>query len=155
MVNGEKKGEIKIDSGADETPVKIFQNIQQMSMSEKIKLASLGNMEIRKILIQDSAKIVQTAVINNPKITEAEVERIASSKSVDKEILRVIQMNREWMKNYPIKLAVIKNPKTPLQTTMRMISYLRIKDLRDLMGNRSVSNSLRIAAKKLYDERSA
>lgn len=155
MITGEKEGETRTHSDADDTPAGVYQNIQQMGMSEKIKLASLGNMEVRRILIKDSSKLIQIAVIKNPKITEDEIERIASSRVVDKEVLRIIQANRAWMKNYLIKLASIKNPKTPLQTAMRTIGFLRKKDLKDLMGNKNVPNTLRIAAKRLYERKSS
>lgn len=155
MITGEKEGETRTHSDADGTPAGVYQNIQQMGMSEKIKLASLGNMEVRRILIKDSSKLIQIAVIKNPKITEDEIERIASSRVVDKEVLRIIQANRAWMKNYLIKLASIKNPKTPLQTAMRMIGFLRKKDLKDLMGNKNVPNPLRVAAKRLYERKSS
>lgn len=155
MITDKKDGEAKTHSAADNAPAGVYQSIQQMGVSEKVKLASLGNKEIRKILIKDSSKIVQVAVVKNPKITEEEIERIASSRVVDKEVLRIIQTSREWMKNYQVKLASVKNPKTPLQGAMRMISHLRIKDIKDLMGSKNVPNPLRVVAKRLYAQKNS
>ncbi len=55
----DNEGLIESDFGADETSKVTFQNIQQMSIMEKIKLASLGNKEIRRMLLRDPAKAVQ------------------------------------------------------------------------------------------------
>ncbi len=59
------------------------------------------------------------------------------------------------MKKYYIRLALIKNPRTSLQAAMRMVSHLTKKDLKDLMGNRNISNPLRVAAKRIYGEKSS
>jgi hypothetical protein len=153
METEDKKSKIPAEPVDNETSMETFHDIQQMSVMEKVKLASLGNKEIRRILIRDGAKTVQVAVINNPKITDDEIQQIASSRSIESEVLRIILTNREWIKNYKIKLTLVKNPKTPLQAAMKMITQLRVNDLKQIMGSRGIPNPLRAAAKRLYEQR--
>ncbi|HSP81011.1 MAG TPA: hypothetical protein VLQ93_20985, partial [Myxococcaceae bacterium] len=61
----------------------------------------------RSILIRDSNKLVCTAVIRSPRITDGEVLSCASNKAVNEEVLRIIYGNREWTKNYQIMLALL------------------------------------------------
>jgi len=70
--------------------------------------------EERAILIRDSNKLVNAAVLSSPKLTETEVERIAKMTSVSEEVLRIIGRTRAWMKNYSIAAGLARNAKTPI-----------------------------------------
>jgi len=127
----------------------IAARIHQMSVSEKIKYATRGNKEVRTILIKDSSKLVVAAVIKSPKITEEEILKIAQNKQSNDEAIRMVTLNKEWLKNYSIRLALIHNPKTPPGIAIRLMPYISKKDLKDLAGSRSVSSLISSNAKKL------
>lgn len=126
----------------------IAAQILHMSVADKIKYASRGNKEARAILIKDPSKIVVAAVIKSPKITEEEILKIAQNKQANDEAIRIITLNKEWLKNYSIRLALINNPKTPPGIAMRLMPYLSKKDLKDLSGSRNVSSLITSSAKK-------
>lgn len=127
--------------------------IQRMTVAERMKLALLGNKEVRSILIRDPVRSVQVCVIQNPRITESEIERIASSRTVDEEVLRLILKNRNWMKLYSVKVALVNNPKTPLKESMKLLGHLRDKELKEVAVSRSLPNPVVVAAKRLLSER--
>jgi len=129
--------------------------IQRMSVSEKIQLALKGNKEVRTILIRDPNKDVALSVIENPKITETEVELIAQSRNVPEEVLRSIAKNREWMKNYAILNSLVNNPKTPVGVSLPLLNHLKNKDLHYIENSKGVPSILRITAKRLLTQRSA
>jgi hypothetical protein len=131
----------------------VFLQIQRMTVAERIKLAMLGNKEVRGILIRDPARAVQIAVLSNPRLTDSEIERFASSRSVDDEVIRLILNNRDWMKRYAIKLALVKNPRTPVKESMRLLTHLMDKDLKDVARSKNLPNVVVVAAKKLLSER--
>jgi hypothetical protein len=62
-----------------------------------------GNKQIRGMLVTDSNRLVSTAVLKNPRITENEVIKISASRSVSEDVIRSITRNRDWMKLYPVK----------------------------------------------------
>src|SRR3712207_8024223 len=86
-----------------------------------------GDREARAILIRDSNRTVATAVVHNPKITDQEVESIASMRTVSDEVLRLISMNRAWARAYPIIHNLARNPRdrksTRLNSSHANISY--------------------------------
>ncbi len=131
----------------------LMQKIQKLSVSEKRLLAMRGGREARSILIKDTNKQIMIAVLENPKITESEIEILAHSRSVPDDALRAITKNRDWMKSYGIIFAVASNPKTPAGVAIPLLSNLKIKDLASLEKNRNVSEALRTAAKKLVQSR--
>jgi len=133
----------------------ILQRIQKLSVAERIQLALRGGKEIRSILLRDPNKEVSLTVLENPKITEQEVEMIARSRSISDEALRKITKNREWMRNYTIMHALVTNPKTPPGVALPLVSELKTRDLSILEKNRNVSEGVRNTAKKLSRARKA
>jgi len=128
--------------------------IRQMSVAEKIKYATRGNKEARAILIKDPSRIVVAAVIKSPKITEEEILKVAQNKQANDEAIRIITINKEWLKNYSIRLALVYNPKTPPGVALRLMPYLSKKDIRDLAGSKNVSSLIGSNAKKLLAAKS-
>jgi len=122
--------------------------IGDMSTSEKIRLAMIGNAAARALLVRDSNKIVYMAAISSPSMKDSEAARIAASKQVTEDILRYVGNRRDWLSNYELKRNLMMNPKTPIGISMKFLSHLRSNDLRSLMRSKNVPQSLRSAAKQ-------
>lgn len=127
----------------------LTQKVSKMTISAKIKLATLGNKEARGILMRDPNKLVALAVINSPRITDGEVMMLANSKTCQEDVLRVIYRSREWVRQHSIKIALVKNPKVPLAIAMRFMGTLRESELKDLANNKNVPGGIRLHAKKM------
>lgn len=133
----------------------LYFRIQRMSVSEKIQLALKGNKEARSVLIRDPNKDVCLAVVENPKITETEIEFIAQSRNVPEDVLRNIAKNREWIKNYSIVNSLINNPKTPVGISLSLLSTLKNKELHVIEKSKNVPSVLKITAKRLLTQRTS
>jgi len=131
----------------------LTQQIAGMGISEKIKLAMLGNKEARSILVKDANKIVATAVLSSPKLTDNEIEGISRSRSVSEDIIRQIANNPEWTRNYSVKLNLVNNTKTPIQTAMRYLNFLSKRDVQMVSRSKNVASPVATAAKKLIKKR--
>lgn len=126
-----------------------YQLAQAMGVAEKIKMALTGDKEWRGILIKDSNKLVSGGVMKNPRLTDSEVLTIAKSAVQNDEIIRAICSNREWIKNYNIRKALVENSKTPLPNALRFMSSLSEKDLASLAKSKNVSSVISTQAKRL------
>lgn len=124
--------------------------INDMSLSEKIRLAQIGTSTARALLVRDANRTVAMAAIGSPHVNESEATVIAQSKQVSEEILRYIGHRREWLRSYEIKRALLFNPKTPAGVALTFVSHLREHDLRRLTRSRNIPTSLRSAATQLY-----
>jgi hypothetical protein len=125
-----------------------LQRLQAMNVPQRLARATKGTREERAILIRDPNKMIAAAVLSSPKLTESEVEGIAKTASVSEDVLRIIANRREWMKNYAIMSALVRNPKTPLGLAMNLLPRLNDKDLRALSTNRNIAETLRQTARK-------
>ncbi|MFH1014334.1 MAG: hypothetical protein V1762_00185 [Nitrospirota bacterium] len=131
----------------------LLQKVQNLTVVEKRLLAMRGGREARSILIKDTNKQIVMAVLDNPKIKEAEVEMFARSRSIPDEALRAITRTKEWMKNYGVLLAVVSNPKTPAGVAVPLLYGLKTKDLASLGKNRNIAEVIRTTAKKIVQVR--
>ncbi len=126
-----------------------YQSLQNMTVSEKIKMALTGDKEWRTLLIRESNKLVNTAVLNNPRISEGEVLNVAKSRSSSEEMIRIIVLNRDWVKLYDMKKALAVHPRTPLQKAMRYMTFLSEKDIRELAKSREIGQAIVNNAKRM------
>lgn len=133
--------------------IALIRRIMLMTVKDRIKLGLKGDREARAILIRDPNKVVATAVINNPRITEHEVESIAAMRTVAEEVLRLISMNRAWARSYTIIHNLVRNPRTPIATSMGIMPRIRSKDLQGLSQNRNVPEAVRRQAYRLTQMR--
>jgi hypothetical protein len=127
----------------------IYQKIQGLKFSDKRLLALRGGRDVRSVLMKDPNREISLTVLENPKITETEVELIAKSRTSSDEAIRKIIKKREWMKSYPIILAIVSNPKTPAGIGISLLSGLKTKDLSSLEKNKNIPEAIRSAAKTL------
>src|SRR5215204_670951 len=141
--------EASAEGGGAPERIALIRRIMLMKVKDRIKLAMKGDREARSILIRDPNKVVAAAVINNPRITDQEVEAIAAMRTVSDEVLRLISMNRGWARQYPIIHNLARNPRTPLPTGMGILPRLHAKALKTLGQNRNVSDAVRRQAFRL------
>ncbi|MEK6759937.1 MAG: hypothetical protein AABY51_09210 [Deltaproteobacteria bacterium] len=126
----------------------MYRMILEMKMAQKLKLALTGNKSAREILVKDSNRLVSSAVLKNPRVTEDEVLRVANSKGASEELLRSIGRNKEWLKNYNVRLGMIANPKTPLTISMKLLDTLNEKDLAKISKSKNIASVLASSARR-------
>jgi hypothetical protein len=130
-----------------------LQKIAKLDITGRIALAMRGNKEDRTILIRDSTKLVALAVLDSPKISDAEVEKIALQKNVLESVLRAIPMKRKFAKNYNIMRNIVYNPRSPLDTSLGLMKILLTRDLKNLSENKEVSETIRKMATRMFKQK--
>lgn len=125
----------------------------KMSVFNKVRSASFKDSAFRQLAIKDPNKIVALAGIRSPRITDGEIEMAANSRVVHEEVTKFIYNNREWTKNYAVKLALVKNPKVPLAVAIRYLPLLQEHDQKDIANNRNVPHGVRAQAKAMLQKK--
>jgi len=128
--------------------VSAVQKIYRLNTAEKLITALKGTREERSILIRDPNRLVATAVLGSPRITEAEIESISAMKSVSDEILRQIGNHREWTKKYTVLNNLVRNPRTPIGIALSMVPRLNPRDIKGISVDRNVPEPVRKQAQK-------
>ena len=126
----------------------MLQKLQKMNITQRVKAGMRGSREVRAVLVRDPNKIVAAAVLSSPKVTEAEVEGFAKMATVSEDVLRTIGMNRAWLKNYAVVLALTRNPKCPVGLSLNLLNRLNDRDLTGVSNDRNVPDPLRSSARR-------
>jgi hypothetical protein len=130
----------------------LYARLLRMAMPEKVKLALRGNKEARALLMRDGSKTVRRYVLQNPRITEEEVVYLARDRQADELMLSAIMNRREWMKLYQVRLALVRNPRTPLAKSMRLLGTLLARDVERIAKSRDVPQGVVVQARRMVVE---
>ncbi len=131
-----------------------LQKIARLTVGERVQLAMKGSRDERSILIRDGSKVVSSAVLESPKLTEQEVETFAGMKNVQESVLRGSAAKRKFMKNYAVMRALINNPRCPIDISVALMKNLLVNDLKNLSMNKNVPDTIRKLGAKLFHEKS-
>jgi hypothetical protein len=129
--------------------------LRTMTVSQRIKLALLGNREARALLLRDANRLVRRLVLQNPRITDDEIIMLSKNRTTEDDFLRMIADNRNWAKNYQVRYSLVTNPKTPLVIAVRFLNTLQERDVRLLAKSKNVSATISSAAKRLVLNRAS
>ncbi len=136
------------DERQEKEKVNAVQRLYRLNTADKVVTALKGNREERAILIRDPNRIVATAVLGSPRVTESEIESFAGMTNVSDEILRPIGSHKEWTRHYGVVSSLVKNPRTPLGISLGMVSRLNPRDIKSLSVDRNVPEAIRKQAQK-------
>lgn len=131
----------------------VFQQIALMSIKDRVMLAIKGTREARLILIRDSNRLVASAVLRNPRLTDQEVDSISSLRTVPEDVLRQIGQNRAWIRSYMVIHNLVRNPRTPIAISLGFLNRLLTRDLRVLSTNKNIPDVIRTTSNRLYIKR--
>lgn len=134
--------------------ISVIQKIARLTVGERVQLAMKGTKDERFVLIRDGSKVVSSAVLESPKVSDAEIETFAAMKNVQESVLRGITMKRKFMKNYSVIRALVNNPRLPLDLGLSLMNHLLVNDLKGLSMNKNISDTLRKMALKIYKQKS-
>lgn len=141
------------DEEVSEEELRLAQKLLTMTVPEKVQLAIKGDRNARMVLIRDSAKLVQEAVIQSPKITDNEIEQISKMRSISVDVIRAMINKREAMKSYTVVTNLVKNPKTPVPDAMTLMQRLQDRDLTFITKDKNVPDPVRRQAAIILQKR--
>jgi hypothetical protein len=140
---------------ADQKRLTVLQRVSRLNVGQRIKLGFVGGKEERALLIRDTARLVQNAVLNSPKLSDAEAEAFAASKNLQENVFREIARQRRFLKLYAVIRNLANNPRCPLDVSLNLVKSLMVYDLKSLRHNKNVPDTIRKVAQKLYLEKAS
>jgi len=144
------------DEGEEELKRKyqpLYAQLGSMTISQKIRRATLGTGAERMLLVRDRNRLVATAAATSPLLKENEATLIASSRSVIDDVLRIIAQNKDFTRVHKVKLNLVSNPRTPFTFSSRLIPLLRDSDLKMLVKSKNVSNAVQTCVRQQLDRK--
>jgi hypothetical protein len=127
--------------------------IAQMTVSQKIRCATLGTSAERLMLVRDANRLVSSAAAKSPLMKENEVVCLSASRALSEDVLRIIASNRDYTRNYQVKINLVNNPRTPFTFVARLIPHLRESELRTIAKSKNVTGTVATAARQQLDRK--
>jgi hypothetical protein len=123
-------------------------------LSELAARAAEAPRHLLEPFFKESAKEVLTALARNPNLQERELLRLLERKDLPAEALREIAAHKEAARNYGIKLALARHPRTPRLISLPILKFLYLFDLVRVVHTPAVPADVKIAAEENILKRS-
>jgi hypothetical protein len=123
-----------------------------LAVGEKISLARRAAPAILAHLRHDPTPRVIAALLDNPRLTEGSLAPLVHGEATPTPVLELIAGDRRWGARYPVRLALARNPATPLGAALRLLPALHKPDLRAVARDPRLSEPLRRRARLLLGE---
>jgi len=91
--------------------------------------AQRGGPEEIVLLVHDSEPEVLTALLRNPSLSESHLLTLLARKNLPGELLESLAKSEELIKSQRVRAAVVRHPRTPRLTAMRLMKFLYVFDL--------------------------
>jgi len=121
-------------------------DMDYITLGEKRSLAKTREKDILDRLLYDPSPLVVKNILENPRLTEHDVIKMVSRRPNHESVLKTIFRSEKWLSSYNVKLAMIKNPYTPVGIALGLLFFLKEQDLRDVSSDLSLHDVIKETA---------
>ncbi len=128
--------------------------MEHTTLGQRRSLAKSSVKDTLDRLLSDPDVMVVDNLLNNPRMTEQEVLKIASKRPNSPNILKRLAMHRKWSKRYQVIKAIIRNPYTPPRISTGLLEFLMYQDITQIAKDNTLHPQVRMGAQDIIDEKS-
>lgn len=125
------------------------EQLRAMSIVDQLKIARQGDLNDRVALERHVGKPLWEALLGNPRITIAEVARIAKKGTVPRPLIEQIVDSGGWIQNSLVRRALLSNPKLTPEGILKVLRATPRPELKLVEKQTAYPNAVRDAARKL------
>lgn len=137
----------------DEAPVPDYGTGRELTVGERRSLARAPSRRAFDKLLADPHPLVIRQLLENPRLTEDDVVRIATRRPVRPEAVLAIARSERWLKRPRVRLAILLNPGSPPEVAMPLLAACTRSELIEILHGNDISKVLRATARELLARR--
>jgi hypothetical protein len=122
--------------------------LPELALGEKVAMARRGSRAILEMLRDESDALILRAVAGNPRVTEADFARILGREEIPAEFLGWLADRSSWGQRRELRLLLVRHPRTPASSALRLTRALSRRDLEDLGHDWAAPRLVRVAAER-------
>ncbi len=134
-------------------PVPDYGTGRELTVGERRSLARRPTRPQLEKLLGDPHPLVLTQLFACPKLTEADVVRVATRRPGHLEALTVLSQSVRWMSRRRVRLSLLLNPSCPTHIAVPLVHTLVRDELSLVLKNTTLSSVLRTVARELLERR--
>jgi hypothetical protein len=123
--------------------------VQELTLGEKISLARTAPRAIIGYLRWQTEPEVIRALLRNNHLVEDDILVIINEETTPDFILEAIGSDYKWSLQYPIRVALVRNRKTPLRISLKFLSRLQKPELKAIVNAPHTPELLKRAADRI------
>jgi len=109
-------------------------------------------LKLDRLLFDRNPSVVRL-LLENPRIVERDVVKIAAMRPANPKCLHEVFTSSRWIPRYQVKVALACNPYTPVDIAMACVPHLMLPRLKYLEGNSTIHPSTRACARDILRKR--
>ncbi len=132
-----------------DAPKGLHARMRALPLHEQLRVARDGDASERVVLERLYGKAVWPALLANPRLTIAEVIRIARMGNLPLPQLEVIAGNAAWLSNGQVRRALLGNPRLSIDMARRVLQAMPRPELKLVPTQTAYSPAIRAEAKRM------
>lgn len=130
----------------------LSERIPDLAVGEKIALARIAGRGLVRRMLEETSPQVLDALLWNPRLTEQDLLVTVNSPSTPVDTLAILARHPRWFSRYGIRVALIRNPRTPLPVSLGIVTSLTERDLHALADTPETPQILKLACLRVLDD---
>ena len=137
------------DADGERAPRNVYERLRGLTLVQQFKVARAGELHERVALERIYGKTVWEQLLRNPRITAAEVGRIARMGNLPRPQLEQIVGNGAWLAVPEVRRALLTNPRLTAEMIPRILRHLPKHELKLVPVQLAYPAAVREIARKL------
>jgi hypothetical protein len=129
----------------------VKQRLPELRLGERIALAKIATPAVLMLLLADADPRVAEACLINPRLREQDLVFALQGDTVPRAVVDAAIRSTHWRERYAVRLALARQPRTPLAIALGQLRHLVPRDLRSLAETEAVVPLIRAAALRVAE----
>ncbi|MRR54760.1 MAG: hypothetical protein EG822_09655 [Deltaproteobacteria bacterium] len=117
----------------------LIKRLADTPLGSKITLARRAPSEVVEALLHEGQPQLMAACLDNPRLKQAAILRFLSGPGATAETISVIARHPRWKSRHELKLAILKNSKTPLIWFTALLPGLSLVEVKNIYASSRIS----------------
>jgi hypothetical protein len=112
----------------------ILTRIPHIPVGEKLTLARRGPSRVAGALLAEGHPQALKLALGNAFLTESQVLKVLSKPGITERVVKAIAQHAKWSCQYNVRMALVRNPHTPVPCVLVFLPNLTLRDLKEIAG---------------------
>jgi len=121
----------------------LLKRAETIPRGERISLARRGSGRVAASLLVSADRELIEAALSNSFLSEAHLLKLLAREDLPPAVVESLAAHERWSHRYYLRLALIRNPKTPFPRVLEFLPDMAVNDLRDICLDRRMPEQVR------------
>ena len=126
---------------------------KELALGVRKSMARSLDRDVLTRLVLDPTVSVIEILLQNPKIIEADVVRMAARRPSLTGVLELVADHPKWALRYAVQQSLVQNPYSPTSVAAALVPYLKGADLAEVANDFALHEAVRRCARTIVDWR--